>query len=260
MKDLPEPIPAASLIIMRKVQSGPPELLLLERTQSMAFAAGAVVFPGGRVDPEDEILAAQIGVPFDDAARRIAAIRETIEEAGIAVAVVPEPRRERVREIRLALEQGVPFSVLLERSGLRLDLGALIPLARWCPPPGSPRRFDTIFFVAEARQEVTDASPALAEATRVLWASAACVLRQADEGEALIVFPTRRNLERVSRFQSLADARADTARHPLRTIEPWVEERNGVPWVRIPDGVGYEVTAELLATARPEPARRGNPL
>jgi hypothetical protein len=48
----------------------------------------------------------------------------------------------------------------------------------------------------------------------------------------------------------LAGAGADAERHEMRTITPWVEERDGRPWVCIPDDLGYPVTAELLDTAR----------
>ena len=56
MSDLPEPIPAATLVLMRPAPSGPPELLMIERTGNMAFAAGALVFPGGRIDADDQRL------------------------------------------------------------------------------------------------------------------------------------------------------------------------------------------------------------
>src|SRR3978361_1475231 len=57
MSDLPEPIPAATLVLMRDVADGPPELLVTERTGQMAFAAGALVFPGGRIDADDHLTA-----------------------------------------------------------------------------------------------------------------------------------------------------------------------------------------------------------
>src|SRR5918994_7011198 len=99
MAELPEPIPAATLILMRERAHGPPELLMTERTGQMAFAAGALVFPGGRIDAEDREAAARFAdVP--DAAARIAAIRETFEETGIAPAVVPPPDAETLAALR----------------------------------------------------------------------------------------------------------------------------------------------------------------
>jgi 8-oxo-dGTP pyrophosphatase MutT (NUDIX family) len=249
MTDLPEPIPAATLVLMRPAEAGPPELLMMERVKSMAFAAGALVFPGGRIDPEDHELAESVGHGIVHAAARIAAIRETIEETGIAPALDPLPDAMLAAELRHALEAGIPFAELLERHRLRLDLEALTPFARWCPTFREARRFDALFFVAEAPEDA-HATAAEAEATRTLWASARQVLAEADSGRARIIFPTRRNLERLARFDGIEEARADAARHPVETIVPWVEERGGEQWLCIPDDAGYPVTSERLETAR----------
>jgi 8-oxo-dGTP pyrophosphatase MutT (NUDIX family) len=238
MNDLPDPIPAATVILMRPALAGPPELLMIERVKTMAFAGGALVFPGGRIDPDDVALAERIGDGFDFAAARIAAIRETIEEAGIAPGLSPAPDAATISQMRQELEEGTPFSALVEALGLSLDLGALTPFARWCPT----------FFVAEAPGGT--ASAAEAEAVRTLWASAAQVLEEADSGRARIIFPTRRNLERLARFSSIDEARADAAAHEVRNVVPWIEERDGTSWLCIPEDLGYPVTAELLETAR----------
>src|SRR5258707_1005144 len=55
-------IPAATLIVVREMAGGPPELLMVERAEGMAFAAGAWVFPGGRIDAADRTLADRLGV------------------------------------------------------------------------------------------------------------------------------------------------------------------------------------------------------
>ena len=250
MTDLPEPIPAATLILMRPSSGAAPELLVMERTKSMAFAAGALVFPGGRIDPDDHLLAERIGGGLDHAAARVAAIRETIEETGIAPAMASAPDPRLISQIRQELEEGTPFSALVEASALSLDLAALTPFARWCPTFKEARRFDTLFFVTEAPTGASAASAAEAEAIRAFWATAAEVLEEANSGRARIIFPTRRNLERLARFASIGDARADAARHPVRKVVPWIEERSGERWLCIPDDLGYPVTAELLETAR----------
>ncbi|MFC7498854.1 hypothetical protein ACFQRC_06435 [Enterovirga sp. GCM10030262] len=249
MDDLPDPIPAATLILMRPAPSGAPELLVMERTSAMAFAAGALVFPGGRIDPDDHDLAEQIGAGVDHAAARIAAIRETIEETGIAPALDPAPDAALVTELRRALEAGAPFSTLLETHGLSLDLSALTPFARWCPTFREARRFDTLFFVADAPEGAT-ATAAKAEAVRTLWATAGDILGEADEGRARIIFPTRRNLERLARLGGVEEAQEDARRHRVRKIVPWIEERGGEQWLCIPEDAGYPVTAERLETAR----------
>src|SRR5688500_2025569 len=93
------PVPAATLVLMRPGKDAP-ELLGMERAAKMAFAPGAVVFPGGRVEADDHALAARIGGGFDHAAARITAIRETIEEVGVAAGFVKPPDPARLAELR----------------------------------------------------------------------------------------------------------------------------------------------------------------
>lgn len=101
---------AATLVLLRDGDHGAIEVLLLQRPDRGSFAGGWV-FPGGRVEPEDEARA-----EGDDlvAARR-AAVRETAEEVGLAI-----------------------------------DPASLVPLAHWTPPEGLATRFITWFFVAPA--------------------------------------------------------------------------------------------------------------
>lgn len=244
---LPEPIPAATLILMRAGAQAP-EILVMERSGSMAFAAGALVFPGGRIEPQDEALA--LNLESADAAARIAAIRETIEETGVAAGLSPEPSAEMAASIRAELARGTAFAELLARHGLSLDPDALVPFARWCPNFRETRRFDTLFYLAQAPAGAYPASADEAEAVQAFWASAEEILASVDAGRAHIMFPTRRNLERLARFGSIEEARADAARHPVERITPWIEERDGSAWLCIPEDMGYPVTAELLETAR----------
>jgi len=248
MSDLPEPIPAATLILMRPAASGgPPEILMLQRAETMAFAAGALVFPGGRIDPGDHELARRIWPDMEDAAARIAAIRETIEETGLAAALAPAPDSAALRR---ALARGEAFGPLLEEAGLKLDLEALTPFARWCPNFREARRFDTLFYLAEAPPDADVVTADETESVHAFWASAAEVIAELEAGRAKAIFPTRRNLERLARFGSLAEAKADAARYPVRKITPWVEERDGSRFVCIPEGIGYPVTSEPYESAR----------
>jgi 8-oxo-dGTP pyrophosphatase MutT (NUDIX family) len=221
---------------------------MMERSKTMAFAAGALVFPGGRIDPQDHALAASF--PKADAAARIAAVRETIEETGIAPALLPSPHPGGAEHLRGGLSAGRPFFDLLLEQGLTLDLDSLTPFARWCPNFRETRRFDTLFYLAEAPADAQPASADQTESVRAFWASAAEVLEELEAGRAHAIFPTRRNLERLARFSSLDEARADAELHPVQKITPWVEERQGSNWVCIPEGIGYPVTAERLETAR----------
>ena len=250
MEELPEPIPAATLILMRRRAAGPPEMLIMERAQTMAFAAGALVFPGGRIDPGDHALAALAAPGLGDGAARVAAVRETIEETGIAPALDPVPAPAAAAALRAELASGIAFATALARAGSSVDFRALTPFARWCPNFREARRFDTLFYLAEAPAGAAPATADETESVRTFWASAAEVLAEIETGRAHAIFPTRRNLERLARFASIEEARADAARHPIRRITPWVEERDGRRFVCIPDDAGYPITAEPYETAR----------
>lgn len=242
-------IPAATVVIMRDRTDGPPELLMLERARAMAFAGGALVFPGGRIDPADHVLAGVQPGEADDLAPRIAAVRETLEEAGVAVGLSATPMPDDMVAIRVALANGATLGEVLAEHGLTLALDTLVPFARWCPQHSLARIFDTRFYLARApadAQAVVDAT----ENVRLFWASAEQVLADADAGRVTIIYPTRRNLERLARFASYDEAVADARAHPIRTITPWQEERDdGTRHLCIPDDLGYPITSEPLTGA-----------
>ncbi|WP_066726596.1 NUDIX hydrolase [Sphingomonas pituitosa] len=238
----PEAIPAATVIVMREVAGGPPELLMVERSRAMAFAGGALVFPGGRIDPGDHLLADS----HDDAAARVAAIRETIEEAGLALGL--DCDAATLAAMRGELHAGRPFAQLLIESGLGLDLNALVPFARWLPHGLPHRVFDTRFYLARAPE---GAAPQVdgSENVRLCWITAQGALDLADRGEAMVIYPTRRNLERLALFDGFESAMAHARSFPVEPITPFVESRGGVDWLCIPEGLGYPVTAERMDRA-----------
>ena len=81
------------------------------------------------------------------------------------------------------------------------------------------------------------------------WLSAAEVLERIANGTAAAIFPTVRNLERLALYGSFDDAVADARAHPVETITPWIEDIDGERWIKIPDHLGYPVTAERLDDA-----------
>ena len=240
------PIPAATLILFRPSSSGPPELLMVERAKAMAFAGGAWVFPGGRVDPADEALAAIVAPDREDGPARIAAIRETLEEAGVAIGFAADDAM--LAAIRERLHAGEPFGTLLAQAGAKPDPSALTSFARWLPAHRTTRIFDTLFFLAEApagARATVDAT----ENARLAWITAADMLARADARQATIIYPTRRTLERLARFPDIAAARADAAAYPIRPITPFVERRGGIEHLCIPDDLGYPITSEPFTAA-----------
>ncbi|MDQ3074649.1 MAG: NUDIX hydrolase [Pseudomonadota bacterium] len=248
--DFDPPIPAATLVVMRPGAARAPDILVVERAAGMAFAGGAIVFPGGRVDPADVALAA--GLDRSNDAAKVTAIRETIEEsavlAGITVhAGAIDPALGL--DLQNALIAGADFAAQLAQHDLALDLDSLTVFARWMPAFKQARRFDTLFFIAAALPGAWPPRPQPGECQSAEWASAAALLDRIDSGTDHAIFPTKRNLERLARFATFDEARADAHCHSLDTIIPWVEQRDGEPHVCIPADRGYPVTSEPLATA-----------
>lgn len=247
--------PAATLVLFRDRHDAPPELLMVERALGMAFAAGALVFPGGRVDEGDHRLAADRslagdhGLDSDEAAARVAAIRETIEESGIAAGFALPPANADIERIRDGLARGRDFAALLRQAAAALDLHALTPFARWRPAFKHARIFDTRFYIAHVPENAPEPVVDATENVRVFWASAAQVLECCDRGDAHVIFPTRRNLERLAALASFGAASEHAAAHAVEIITPWVEERDGAPHICIPEGLGYPVTSEPLSSA-----------
>jgi 8-oxo-dGTP pyrophosphatase MutT (NUDIX family) len=209
----PVPIrPAVSVLVVRDGSSGP-EVFVQHRVQTMDFAAGAVVFPGGRVDPVDyaraQARAAEQG--FDSA--RFAAH----ERAWAATDMAAVPLHPAVllacgrREVE-------------EETGSLLPGDCLLPWANWVTPPGPPRRFDTYFYVAPAsaagllRNTTT-------EAKRSEWLPAAGLLERGDAGELLLMRPTRTLLEELVDLGGWDAVRAASAHRsivPVRNDRPQV--------------------------------------
>ncbi len=249
----PPATPAATLVIFRHdADGGAPQLLLVERSSEMRFAGGAAVFPGGRVDPADRDLAAALGAEgedaIDDTAARIAAVRETLEETGLAVGLTERPTLEQALSARKLLLAEGALAPVLAAMGWTLDLAALIPFARWRPKHREIRVFDTRFYLADLGTGAVELLVDATENTHLFWASAAEALQLADSGDIKIIFPTRRNLERLAQFASFADAAAHAAEVPVRMISPWIEERDGGRWLRIPEDAGYPVHEEPLTS------------
>lgn len=237
-----EAIPAATLIVVRELDGHAPELLMVERAEGMAFAAGALVFPGGRIDEADRELAGELGIEPP----ALAAVRETLEETAVPVGLSPTPSLAGAAELQAALVSDQPFGALLKSAGLRIDADALTPFARWVPKFHAVRRFDTLFFLARCPPGDWQPQVVEGECARAEWIGAAEVLERERRGEARLIFPTRRTLERLAQHSSFDEIRADALSHPIEPVTPWVEERGGEKFITIPANLGFPVTQEKL--------------
>ena len=257
---LPPAIAAATVVLLRAAPDGW-ELLLLERHAKTAFAGGAMVFPGGRVDPGDAAVAADPALATGfaalapvDAAARVAAVREAFEEAGVVIApgaaIDPDVRADWQARLNAGAATWGDF---LRATGIRLDAAALVPFAHWVPPAAAPiaRRFDTLFFLAQLPPGAT-ATPDGGEAVAAHWTTPAAALARADAGDIGLVFPTRRNLERLAQYATIEALIAATRTRPVVRIQPEIVTRPDGPWLTIPVGCDYPVTEEALTAVRRE--------
>ena len=243
MTTLSPTIPAATLILLRESHGGgAPETLMVRRTARMAFAAGAWVWPGGRIDPGDCAVA-------HAEAPEVAAAREMLEEVGIPVGLSPTPSADTLVTMQAALERGVAFPDLLADHGLSFDPQPFARYARWAPELDLKRRFDTWFLIARAPADLPPLSCQEAEVAEARWIAPAAMLDEIARGEAHAIFPTLRNLERLAAADGIDAVFADAAAHRPDKIVPWVETRGGVETLCIPPDRGYPVTASPMTDA-----------
>ena len=252
--EMPPATPAATLVIFRNAPcGGSPEILMVQRAKELRFAGGAAVFPGGRVDDADRSLATAQGASdeqaVDELAARIAAVRETLEETGLVVGIHQQPDLASARRARKIVLESGELAPALTSLGWTLDLDALVPFARWRPKHREIRVFDTRFYLADLGTGAVELQVDDTENTHLFWASAQEALEMADRGEIKVIFPTRRNLERLAQFASYADAIAHVAQFPVQMITPSMELRDGQPWLVIPSDAGYPVDGEILESA-----------
>ena len=148
--------PSSTIVLMRDAAAGP-EVLMVVRHHQIDFASGALVFPGGKLDPQDDSDAAKAmvdGAPMADVALRIGAIREAYEESGILLANTADGR-PATPELLATLEDDrkrvhageLPFAALLTQANLRLRCDELVHFAHWITPEMMPKRFDTHFYI-----------------------------------------------------------------------------------------------------------------
>jgi len=248
--DGPKVIPAATVVIFRNCKAGgPPELLMVQRAKEMRFAGGAAVFPGGRIDPADRELAARLEADEDPevGAARIAGIRETLEETGLVIATRDPVSASEAADARSMLLECEALGPVLERFGWQLQFSRLPLFAHWCPPRDGA--FDTRFFMADLGTGAVDIEVDATENTRLFWASAKRALELADAGDISVIFPTRRNLERLALFANFDEAATQAAQFPVQRISARKEVRDGEPWLVIPEGHGYPVLGQTLESA-----------
>lgn len=136
--------PAATVVVARALADDAFEVFLVKRNGRAGFMANAHVFPGGRVDDDDDAFGADRFA--------VAAIRESWEETGVLLAR-PESgialsTLDPINALSARIAGGMTFAEAMNATGLVPDVELLTPIAWWVTPAAEPRRFDTRFFFA----------------------------------------------------------------------------------------------------------------
>ncbi|MCG8150979.1 NUDIX hydrolase [Pimelobacter simplex] len=236
------PRDAATVVLQRAGADGRPEIYLLRRHTTMAFAGGMCVFPGGGVDPRDydhtvawagptpAEWAARLGTTEDVARALIcAAVRETFEESGVLLAgtsadsVVADTTSDDWEADRVALEsRALSMTDFLDQRGLVLRTDLLGIWSGWLTPVFEPKRYRTWFFVARLPEgQVTrDVS---SESSEVVWIPAAEAADQADRGELAMLPPTYLTCLEVGTHATPDDVLAASTSRTVEMFTPSVE-------------------------------------
>ncbi len=214
--------PASTVLLLRDGADGL-EVFMVVRHHRIDFASGALVFPGGRVEAADQVLAGGDA----QGAFRVAAIRETWEECGVLLASPGAPRPAEGE-----------FAAMLAARGLMPDTGALAHFAHWITPIPVPKRFDTHFFLAAAPAG-QDAVHDGGEAVDSVWIRPRDALAAAEAGTRKVVFPTRMNLTKLARSNSVAEAFAAARAKPVVTVQPIQRDAPEGRILRIPIEADY---------------------
>jgi 8-oxo-dGTP pyrophosphatase MutT (NUDIX family) len=228
MGPLVEPRPAATIILCRP-RANEFEVLLVKRHGKSGFMAGAHVFPGGKVDPEDKTWDLPVARLIDDVADAatatglvVAAIRETFEECGVLLAKhesgLPLSDTAPIDVVVARIHSGESFSEAMKGAGLVPDLDALAPLSWWITPLAEPRRYDTRFFLARVptwQRAIVDGR----EVTEGAWLTPKAALDAYRRGTVVLAPPTLATIEDLASFAVIDEAKR-AVRRPLRPICP----------------------------------------
>ena len=216
---------AATVLLVRDGPDGL-QVFMVTRHRQIEFASGALVFPGGGVDPADRAFAGE------DIERisRVAAIRETYEECGVLLA--------RPRGGGALAASAAPFHERVLGEELELSLDALTLFAHWITPPILPKRFDTRFYIVAAPADQTAVHDG-GEAVDSIWIEPRRALEDATRGRYALVLPTRLNLELLGQSATAAEAIAAAAARRIASIEPIAEKTATGYRLTIPADAGY---------------------
>jgi 8-oxo-dGTP pyrophosphatase MutT (NUDIX family) len=262
---VPPPIPAvpavaATVVLVRDGDQGL-EVLLVVRHHEIDFARGAAVFPGGKVAPADRDprlaprIAGLAGLDAEEAALRVAAIRETFEESGLLLAreepdcgLVGSERLDAVhgRWKDAIVGGGQAFVDMVCEEALHLASDVLQPFAHWVTPEHSPKRFDTHFFIAAAPIDQLARHDGF-EAVDSFWIRPLDALQECEQRRRTLIFPTLSNLALLAQSADVASAIDAARRRPALRIQPRLGQRSDGKRIPVlPPEAAYPALSDTL--------------
>jgi len=129
---------------------------------------------------------------------------------------------------------------LREEAGIALGTGAeLVPFMRWITPERRRPRFDTWFFLTAAP---AGAAPRIdgGEIVDFRWSTPEAALHAGSAGELQLVFPTIKQLERLSRFASAEELLAHARGAEVVAITPRIVGDGADARILLPGDPGYD--------------------
>jgi 8-oxo-dGTP pyrophosphatase MutT (NUDIX family) len=106
-----------------------------------------------------------------------------------------------------------------EETGVRLEPGRLVPWARWVTPVGEPRRYDTMFFVAELPAGADPVATGT-EMDRVQWLRPADALTAVETGALAMWPPTLVTLRELAACADVAGVLVAARERRLQPVRP----------------------------------------
>lgn len=232
---LTPPVDAATVMVVRDSPSGL-DVLLVRRHGNSGVLGGAHVFPGGKLDADDqrvdpstlERFGHTCQAALDEAGLaaptalglHVAALRETFEECGLLLGV-PQGA-SHVQAVRERTAAGEPFAKALLALGLPLDTACVLPWSRWVTPRKPAmmnKRFDTRFFVAAAPLgQVVE--HCVREATEAVWQSPRHWLERYWAGDVEMAPPQIMSLCHLAGLRDVAEVLATARSRRPALIEP----------------------------------------
>ena len=262
-----KPLIHAATVLLLRDGGGGLEVFMVVRHHEIDSFSGALVFPGGKVDKGDldgrPYCLGEAEMTDRQISTRVGAIREAFEECGVLLALedgaedlVSAARvADLERQYRLALRDGeIEMAVMCEVEKLKLAVDRLTRYAHWVTPPFAPKIFDTHFYLAKAPVDHVALHDG-EESTDSEWLRPADAIALAEAGERTLVFPTRMNLVKLSRFDSVEAALAGARAGPVVSVQPRMREHEEGRVLCIPEEAGYG-GSEFLVSKQGTMARK----